>query len=276
LIGIIAGLFDGGLDVTNADLIIGTSAGSTAAAQITSAPPAKLLADILSAAPQQLTGSTTSNGGRVRLGSADHLEKTSRIINEAEDAPDMRRRLGAEALAMGESSDSSVQMRWRDTVAARLPRQEWPERMIFIPAVDADTGEPAVFHRHSGIDLVDAVAASCAGGFAYTIGDKRYIDGGYRADVNADLAAGYNRVLVIPPLADRTRKPQEWGLHLSAQVDELRTRGNHVETIFPDSDSEDALGAGMNMMDLSRRGPAAQAGYKQGKALAGQISRFWR
>ena len=41
LIGVIAGLFDAGLDVTEADLIIGTSAGSTAAAQITSASPTR-------------------------------------------------------------------------------------------------------------------------------------------------------------------------------------------------------------------------------------------
>ena len=32
-IGVIAGLLDAGLDVTEADLIIGTSAGSTAAGQ---------------------------------------------------------------------------------------------------------------------------------------------------------------------------------------------------------------------------------------------------
>src|SRR5215210_1554131 len=57
LIGVIAGLFESGLDVTEADLIIGTSAGSTAAAQITGASPTQLLADILSAAPQQRTGS---------------------------------------------------------------------------------------------------------------------------------------------------------------------------------------------------------------------------
>ena len=38
LIGVIAGLFDAGLDVTEADLIIGTSAGSTAAAQICRVP----------------------------------------------------------------------------------------------------------------------------------------------------------------------------------------------------------------------------------------------
>ena len=62
LIGVIAGLFDAGLDVSEADLIIGTSAGSTAAAQITSATPTQLLAVILSAAPQQRTGPV--GGGR--------------------------------------------------------------------------------------------------------------------------------------------------------------------------------------------------------------------
>jgi hypothetical protein len=56
LIGVIAGLFDAGLDVTEADLVIGTSAASTAACQLTSASPTQLLADILSAAPRQRTG----------------------------------------------------------------------------------------------------------------------------------------------------------------------------------------------------------------------------
>src|ERR1044071_939110 len=52
LIGVIAGLFDAGLDVTEADLIIGTSAGSTAAAQMTGAiRPPELLAAVLAAAP---------------------------------------------------------------------------------------------------------------------------------------------------------------------------------------------------------------------------------
>src|SRR5271169_4691669 len=55
LIGVIAGLFDAGLDVTEAELIIGTSAGSTAAAQITSAIPAELFAGILEAASQPRT-----------------------------------------------------------------------------------------------------------------------------------------------------------------------------------------------------------------------------
>ena len=164
LIGVIAGLFDAGLDVTEADLIIGTSAGSTAAAQITSATrPAELLADILAAAPQPRTGPVGSDGGRVPNGPvADHMERTSEIIAAAEDAADMRRRLGAAALEMDAASDGSGQTRWRATVAARLPSQHWPERTVLIMAVDAHTGEPVVFDRHSGVDLVDAVAASCA------------------------------------------------------------------------------------------------------------------
>ena len=276
-IGVIAGLFDAGLDVTEADLIIGTSAGSTAAVQITGTSPTQLLAGILSAAPQR-TGRVGSDRGRVPLGpSADHMERTSGIIAAAENPADMRRRMGAAALEMDAASDGSAQTQWRATVAARLPSQHWPERTVLITAVDAHTGEPVVFDRHSGVDLVDAVAASTANGFGvppWTIGDRRYIDGGYRRNENADLAAGYGRVLVLSPLSGRTRHPLEWGMQLAAQVDELRAGGSRVETILPDSDSLNAFGS--NLTDPSTRPPAARAGYEQGRALAERLTEFWR
>ena len=63
-------------------------------------------------------------------------------------------------------------------------------------------------------------------------------------------------------------------MQLAAQVEELRARGSRVETIFPDNNSRDAFGG--NMMDLSTRPPAAQAGYNQGRALAGRLTEFWR
>jgi NTE family protein len=276
LIGVIAGLFDAGLDVTTADLTIGTSAGSTTAAQLAGATPTELLAAILAAAPRQQTGPVGSGRGRVPTGqAADNMERTRKIIASAEDAADMRRRMGAAALDMDAASDDSTQTQWRSTVAARLPGQRWPQRTVLITAVDARTGEPVVFDRHSGVDLVDAVAASCAGGFAYRIGDGQYIDGGYRSNAeNADLAAGYERVLVLSPFGGRSRTPVEWGMHLAAQVDGLRTRGSRVETVFPDSNSEHMFGA--NAMNLSLRPGAAQAGYNQGRALAGRLTEFWR
>jgi NTE family protein len=145
---------------------------------------------------------------------------------------------------------------------------------VHITAVDALTGEPVVFHRHSGVDLLDAVAASTAGGPAYRIGDRWYIDGGYRSVENADLAAGYRRVLVLSPFGGRSRHPREWGTHLADQVDELRAGGSRVETISPDSSSEHLFGG--RAMDLSLRPPAARAGYDHGRALAGQLTEFWR
>ena len=276
LIGVIAGLFDAGVDATTADLTIGTSAGSTAAAQIAAATPAQLLAAILSAAPQPRTAPAGSDSARARVRSAaKHMERTSRIIAAAKDAADMRRRIGAAALDLSAASDGSWQTEWRTVVASRLPSQRWPQRPVFITAVDARTGEPVVFDRHSGIDLVDAVAASCSSGLPYRIGDSYYIDGGYRSNAeNADLAAGYARVLVLSPFGGRSRTPLDWGTNLATQVDELRASGSRVESIFPDKNSEHMFGA--NAMDLSLRPPAARAGHDQGRALAGRLTEFWR
>jgi NTE family protein len=204
------------------------------------------------------------------------MERTNAIIAAAADASDMRRKLGAAALELDDSTDDAGQQQWRATVAARLPNQDWPPQPLLIVAVDAFSGEPVVFDRKSGVDLADAVAASCANGFGvapYTIGDSRYIDGGYRRNENADLAAGYGRVLVLSPFGGRSRHPVEWGMQLATQVDELRAGGSSVETIFPDSDSLDAFGD--NMMNPSARPPAARAGYAQGRALGEQLSEFW-
>jgi NTE family protein len=279
LIGVIAGLSEAGLDVTAADLIVGTSAGSTAAAQITGADPAELLVATL-AAPPSRTAPAGSNRGQAQTRMAtnqNHMDRRSAIIGAAADAADMRRRMGAAALEMDAATDGSWRTQWRAAVASRLPGQHWPEQEVLITAVDAHTGEPVVFDRHSGIDLADAVAASCASGAAYGIGDDRYIDGGYRSNAeNADLAAGYARVLVLSPFSGRTLQPLAWGTDLATQIEELRARGSKVETIFPDHNAGAIFAVGGNVMDPSMRAPAARAGYDQGKALAGPLSGFWR
>ena len=104
----------------------------------------------------------------------------------------MRRRMGAAALDMDAASDGSWQTQWRATVAARLPSQRWPQRTVLITAVDAHTGEPVVFDRYSGVDLADAVAASCASGLPYRTGTADTSTAATdRNAENADLAAGY-------------------------------------------------------------------------------------
>ncbi len=272
LVGVVAGLADAGLDATGADLVVGTSAGATAAAQLTGASPVGLLAGILAAQPpptRVATGPGRDRGAPV----VNHLERTGRIIAAADGPADMRRRLGAAALELDAGSDGSRSARWRAAVTARLPTTRWPDRPLLITAVDARTGEPVVFDSHSGVDLVDAVAASTSSGSPYAIGENRYLDGGYRRNENADLAAGFARVLVLSPLGGRTRHPLEWGTNLAAQVDELRWAGSTVETILPDANSRNAFGD--NLMDLSTRAPAARSGYAQGGSLARQLADFW-
>ncbi len=278
-LGLIAGVSDAGVDVTEADLIIGTSAGSTVAAQITSGTrPAELYAAILGAVPRPPAADAGSDRGRApSFSGPTYMEWSNAVIGSAEDASEMRRKMGAAALEM-DASDGSSQTRWRDIVAARLPSQHWPQQPVLIPAVDARTGEPVVFDRHSGIDLVDAVAASTSNGFGpyppYRIGENRYINGGYRRSENADLAAGYGRVLVLSPFGGRSRMPPEWGMDLATQVGELRAGGSWVQAVFPDGGAGEVFDA--NALDPSTRLPAARGGYDQGRALAEVLAEIWR
>lgn len=271
LIGVVAGLAEAGLDITDADLIIGTSAGATAAAQITTADPRSLFRDVTtpSAPPSPRAARPRPVLGR------DHLASYRRTIASSADAADLRRRMAASVHADA-STGAPTSDQWRATVAGRLPAgAQWPRQRVIITAVDARTGEPVMFDRDSGIDLVDAVAASCAGGFAFQIGGEAFIDGGYRRNAdNADLAAGYARVLALSPLGGRSLTPLEWGTHLAAQIAELDASGSVVATVFPDEDARAAFGE--NMMNPSTRIPAARAGYAQGVARARELSQFWR
>lgn len=271
-VGVIAGLCEAGLDVINADVIVGTSAGATVAAQVTGpSSPTDLYAGILAEAPGPVAVSEEHRHDRTRA-AQDVMRRTSEIIASATDPADMRRRMGKAFLAATALTDSSGQ--WRATVATRLPSPNWPGRRVLIVAVDAETGEPVVFDGTSGIDLIDAVAASTSNGRAYRIGGRRYFDGGYRRNENADLAAGHQRVLVLSPFGGRSRHPARWRMQLAAQVDDLRAGGSAVHTICPDSESKQLFGP--NAMDLSMRPRAARAGHELGRTLAAEIGDFWR
>lgn len=276
-LGLVAGLADAGIDLTEADLVVGTSAGSTVAAQITSGTQAgDLYAAILAeATPPRRDGGAAPPPRRGRAPSVpSYLDWSAAVIEASTDPSDMRRRLGVAALAK-EASDGPLGTRWRDVVAARLPRHDWPRQRVLITAVDADTGEPVEFDRHSGVDLVDAVAASTSNGFAgpHRVGGCAYLNGGYRRNENADLAVGYGRVVVLSPFGGRSRHPDEWGMDLAAQVDDLRASGSRVEPIVPGNGSAHMFGA--NAMDPTLRPLAARAGYAQGRELAERLRPFW-
>ena len=283
-IGIIAGLAEAGLDLTEAaDVVIGTSSGATAAAQVRSGlSPAELLASVLSP-PVQPVG---QNRGRPpALPTATVFERMRSISAAATSAADLQRAMGAFGLEC-DSVLGPTAGQHRAVVAARLPRHEWPARPIIVVAVDAHTGALATFDRDSGVDLVDVVTAGTAlpgSSPTININGTQYINGGVRSPENADLASGYTNVVVLSPFGGRSgtlpegqfeglRRPPEWGMDLEGQVAALRKQGSHVEAITPDADSRAAMGT--NQMDPATRIPAARAGFAQGKQEASRVKLF--
>ena len=187
----------------------------------------------------------------------------------------MRRRIGAAALDMDAASDGSWQTQWRATVAARLPSQHWPQRTVLITAVDAQTGNPSCSTATAESTWRTPSPPAVSSGRPYTdrgppVHRRRLSDQRRECRSGSRIRAGARAVTLRRP----NLQPLDWGMHLATQVDELRARGSRVETIFPDSDSEHLFGA--NAMDPSLRPPAARAGYDQGRALAEQLTEFWR
>ena len=281
-IGVIAGLAEAGLDMTEtADLVVGTSAGATAAAQVRSGiPAAELFASVLSPPVRPVEPDRERPPS---LPMATVFERMRAIGAAATSAADLQRAMGA----FGLESDSILERGAGPRcamVAARLPRHEWPDRPMIVVAVDAHTGELAAFDRDSGVDLVDAVTASTAlPGLTPThnINGTRYINGGVRSSENADLASGYANVVVLSPFGGRSgtlpegqfeglRRQPEWGTDLASQVKALRKQGSRVEVITPDADSRAAMGT--NQMDPATRIPAARAGFAQGKLEATRVT----
>ena len=281
-IGVVAGLAEGGVDVTEAaDLVIGTSSGATAAAQVRSGvPPSDLLAAVLSP-PTQPVGPNRQRPAALPM--ATVFERMRAISAAATSAADLQRAMGAFGLEC-DSVLAPTAGQHRAVVAARLPHHGWPARPMIVVAVDAQTGALATFNRDSGIDLVDAVAAATAlPGSSPTvdIDGTHYINGGVRSPDNADLASGYATVVVLSPFGGRSgrlpegqfeglRRPPEWRMDLEGQVGTLRKQGSHVEVITPDDDSRAAMG--INQMDPATRIPAARAGFAQGKHEASRMT----
>jgi NTE family protein len=250
--GLLAGLADVGKDVTDADLVVGTSAGSVIAAQLGSG----LSLDELYA--RQVEPSLQAKEIPVELDMESYAMSLMALFDGAPSQEEIQRRIGKFALA----ADTPAEAVRREAVASRLPSFDWPSRRIVLIAVDTETGEARAFDNDSGVDLVDAVAASCAVPGVWppvTIEGRRYMDGGIRSADNVDYAAGAKRLVVLLPLGSQalwpTAKP------FDEVVDGLGAES--VTVIAPDEQSAAAIGP--NPLDPATRAPAAAAGRAQGR-----------
>jgi NTE family protein len=271
-----AGLARGGIDVRDADFITGTSAGSAVGAQLALRRDLEELVGRQREIGRRASGSPGSN---VSGSSSERMAELFAVVTQAMAAGGPaeagRAAIGRFALAADSLPEDQFVAAFR-----YLKGEPWPAQFA-CTAVDAVSGESAVWDAQAGVELDRAVASSCAvpGLFApITIKGRRYIDGGFRSGTNADLASGHGRVLVVSVLgAVAAAAAQNMRITPAGQLDNeieaLTEGGSVVELIEADQDSARAIG--VNLMDPSRIPAAVDEGIRQGESAASRLREFW-
>jgi NTE family protein len=257
-LGLLAGLAEAGVDLTTADLVVGTSAGSFVGAQIRAGIG---LEELYQAQLRPTDGRPVQRIRRSLLLKLAVPYLWPRHEREA------RARVGRLALA----APTEPEEERRRVIGAGLPSTQWPQRRLLVTAVDAQTGAAVAFGGPDQAPLVDAVAASCAVPLVWppmTVNGRRYVDGGVRSPVNADLAAGCERVVVVAPVTIATRRAGRIGRQVAA----LGPRTRSV-VVSPDQAARRAIGR--NVLDDGRRAAAARAGRAQAASAAPLVAAVW-
>jgi NTE family protein len=256
--GMVAGLAEAGVDLSTADLVVGTSAGAVVGSQVAGGVPVEEMY------ARQLAGYGSEIPAQMGVAA---LARYAWAMIRSRDPQQVRARIGRMALA----AKTAPEAERRRVIESRLRMQAWPDRRLLISAVDAETGEFVLFDRESGVSLVDAVAASTAVPGVWppvSINGRRWIDGGIRSAANADAAAGYERIVVLAPITTGYGPMPR----VADQVAELRRQGR-VALVWPDRAARQAIGR--NVLDPARRAPAARAGRAQAAAVAEAVADVW-
>ena len=246
----------------DADLLLGTSAGSTVAAQISSGLPLEELY------ARQVAKDTPEIAPPLDVDDLMELFQQAR----GDTSTPMRERLraiGARAVSGFSMPTVSEDVR-RSVIARRLPSHRWPDRQLLVTAIDVETGERVVFGRDNGVSLVDAVAASCAVPMVWPpvrIGDRRFMDGGIGSSANVDVANAADAVVMLAPTPEPGASPFRGSL-----VDELARHPGRGLAIFADDASIASFGR--NPLDPSCRPASATAGRDQGRRQAARVATF--
>lgn len=254
--GMLAGLATKGLHLADAGTVLGTSAGAIVGAQLTSGISLPELFDAQVNTDHQATMPPTPPNPVSKL-----LELIAAAQQQSLDPVEQYRAIGRMALG----SHTILEKDWRSAIGEILPNHQWPVRNdLWAVSLNADTGETELFRRRSDVELVAAVAASCAipGVFPpITIGRNRYMDGGIRSATNLDLAADTPATIVIAPMPDPV---------LRIHADARRRRGQRILVLTPDCVSHDAFS--VNPLDPAIRASAASAGFEQGQYSSSTVA----
>jgi NTE family protein len=270
------GLMDGfagqGIDLGTADLIVGTSAGAVVGALLAlkqgfGAPP-KIDAAIASTPPPVRSD-----------GMADLAAAMVRAAQSPEPEP-IRAEIGKMALDAQTISEEAFVSR---VMFAPFVGQAWPNQFR-ATTVNARTGQLQVWDASSGAQLERAIAASTAAPCIWppiTINGERYIDGGVRSMLNADLAIGFDIVIAVSCFALTARDKAGPAFFTAmnaaplAELDAVCDSGATLAVIEPHSEFLGLTKHGAAMMDNNLVPEAYRLGHITAVGEAESVRRAW-
>ncbi len=264
--GLAVGLAEAGIDLGGADLIVGTSAGSVVGAGL--ALKLDLAATVESVSQPLPVG---AGGG---AGLEEMMAVLAGALADGLEDEQLRARLGAMALATATVPEDDFA---GAPVFAQATGREWPASFR-CTAVETGTGRFQVWDQAAGVPLPRALASSCSvpGVFPpVTINGIRYMDGGMRTPLNADLAAGHDAVIAVScmilslPAGMSDPVFDAISAETAAELAAVRDSGSALEVVAPGPEFLEVSGWGTSLMDPSRVAPAYQAGLRQAAAEAG-------
>jgi NTE family protein len=256
-VGILTALHQAGLKMTEAGEILGTSAGSVVGTLMSSHP----IDDIYAA---QLEPPDAAIGGKFNV---RRMVRALPVVGlPGGSVIERRARVGRAAMrAIPPEAEDRVTV-----IRERVDVDDWPDTNLRITAMHARTGEIHVFDRNSGVDLFEAIAASCAVPFvwpAVMVGGEPHLDGGVRSTTNSDLVRHPDVAVVIAPL------PMQMSRHhaIHRQLDRADVRKRVV--IAPDDQARKAMGR--QMLNPEKQAAAAREGLRQGRIAATRVRAVW-
>jgi NTE family protein len=271
--GLAIGLQGRGIDLGGADLIIGTSAGALVGALLA------LKEDLAAAAPH-LETQVAPPPSAAALASLATLIAAMAAAAASPDPDAARAEIGRTAVAAPTFSEQDSLAR---TMFVPLAGRSWP-RNFRATAVNTLTCAFTLWDQSCPTPLARAVASSSALPGVYppiTIGEERYMDGGVRSMLNADLAAGHGIVVVVScyalTLPDDVSNTDAAALNaaLRAELAVLRDSGSTVELVTPSEELLALTSGGTRMLDPALTHGAYLAGMRQAKGLADRIGTAW-
>ncbi|EES41214.1 phospholipase, patatin family [Staphylococcus caprae M23864:W1] len=253
--GVLAGLNDSNIDVSTADAIIGTSAGSFIGTVLANQEDMKSYYLEL---PSQI-----SSDDRGAMSSDLYRLWQNAFVVGKDDPVKVGQMLGD--IIYTHPSKLPLDKRMH-AIRQRLGNVEWTDNLI-ITAINAKSGQLATFNKQSHIALEEAVGASGAvpGLWPHIrVLEQDWIDGGMTSPANAMIAKDFKNIMIIAPLADG------YGNLPSVKDDaKVLDENSSVITITPNSESQNAIGENIyspdNIIDIGH------AGYEQGMQVAKEI-----